>query len=90
MVNMLCHYTVPPCYSDGTILDFCKEDCEEIFNECSVTINQVIGGVKLYVHNEHIDFIHRGIPNCSIHHPQSYYERLPGNKTCINSGFFSE
>lgn len=90
MVNMLCHYTVPPCYSDGTILDFCKEDCEEIFNECSVTINQVIGGVKLYVHNEHIDFIHRGIPNCSIHHPRSYYERLPGNKTCINSGFFSE
>lgn len=88
MVNMLCHYTVPPCYSDGTILDFCKEDCEEIFNECSVTINQVIGGVRLYVHNEHIDFIHRGIPNCSKHHPRSYYERLPGNKTCINSGFF--
>ncbi|PFX22846.1 Muscle, skeletal receptor tyrosine-protein kinase [Stylophora pistillata] len=88
MVNMLCHYTIPPCYSDGTILDYCKEDCEKIFNECRETIHQVIGGVKLHMRNEGIDFIHRGIPDCSKHHPRSYYESLPGNKTCMKSGFF--
>lgn len=90
MVNMLCHYTVPPCYPDGMIIDYCKGDCEEIFKECSITINQVIGAVKLHLSNEKIDFIHRGLPDCSRHHSLSYYERLPGNKTCIKSGFFSK
>lgn len=90
LVNMLCHYTVPPCYPDGSIVDYCKGDCEAIFKECSTTINQVIGAVKLTINIEGIDFIHRGIPDCSLHHPLHYYENLPGNKTCIKSGFFSK
>ncbi|KAJ7370090.1 hypothetical protein OS493_034301 [Desmophyllum pertusum] len=89
LVNMLCHYTVPPCYPDNTIIDYCKGDCEAIFKECSQTLNQVIGAVKIYIKTEHLDFIHRGIPDCSKHHPLQYYESLPGNKTCIKSGFFN-
>lgn len=90
LVNMLCHYTVPPCYPDNTTIDYCKGDCEAIFKECSQTLNQVIGAVKIYIKTEHLDFIHRGIPDCSKHHPLQYYQSLPGNKTCIKSGFFSK
>ena len=35
LINMLCHYTVPPCYSDGTDIKYCREDCAAIFKECS-------------------------------------------------------
>ena len=90
LVNMICHYTVPPCYPDGSIVDYCKGDCEAVFKECSTTINQVIGAVKLHLDIEGIDFVHRGIPDCSTHQPLHYYENLPGNKTCIKSGFFSK
>ena len=34
LINMLCHYTVPPCYSDGTDIKYCREDCAAIFKEC--------------------------------------------------------
>lgn len=90
LTNMLCHYTVPPCYPDGSVVDYCKGDCEAIFEECSKAINQAIGGLHVIIDSEGIDFIHRGIPDCSKHHPRSYYESLPGNKTCIKSGFFSK
>ena len=90
LVNMFCHYTVPPCYPDGSIIDFCKGDCEAIFNECSTIMNQVLGAVKLHLSNERIDFIHLRIPDCSQHHPLQYYKNLPGNKSCIKSGLFSK
>ena len=35
LINMLCHYTVPPYYSDGTDIKYCREDCGAIFKECS-------------------------------------------------------
>ena len=90
LTNMLCHYTVPPCYPDGSVVDYCKGDCVAIFEECSETINKVLGAVHFILLSEGIDFIHRSIPDCSKHYARSYYKSLPGNKTCIKSGFFSK
>ena len=89
MVNVLCHYTVPPCYSDGVNIDYCRGDCEAIFKDCSAPLNQVIGAVTVYVARNGIDFIHTGLPNCSRHKTAQYYENKP-NRTCIKTGFFSE
>ena len=89
LVNLLCHYTVPPCYSDGVDIDYCKGVCQAIFNDCSAPLNQVIGAVTVYVAQKSIDFIHTGLPNCSRHKTAQYYENKPG-RTCIKTGFFSE
>lgn len=89
LVNMLCHYTMPPCYPDGTDIDYCRGDCEAIFKDCSASLNQVIGAVTLHVRKENIDFIHTGLPNCSRHQTSLYYRDKPG-RTCIKTGFFSK
>ena len=89
LINMLCHYTVPPCYSDGTDIKYCREDCAAIFKECSAPLNQVIGAVTLHVDAEKIDFIHTSLPNCSGHHKEGHFEDKPG-KICIKTGFFSK
>lgn len=89
MVNLLCHYTVPPCYSDGVNIDYCRGDCQAIFNDCSAPLNRVIGAVTVYVAENGIDFIHTGLPNCSTHKTAQYYEDKPG-RSCIKTGFFSE
>ena len=88
--SMLCHYTLPPCYQDNTIIDFCKEDCLAIFKECSASLNRVIGAVKFLAEINNIDFVHTAFPNCSRYQPESYYKELAGNKTCIRTGLFSE
>ncbi|KAL9962852.1 hypothetical protein ACROYT_G031998 [Oculina patagonica] len=85
---MLCHYTVPPCYSDGSIIDYCKGDCEAIFKDCSASLNQVIGAVTVYVKMNNIDFIHTGLPNCSRHKTAQHYRGID-DKTCIKTGFFN-
>jgi len=89
MVNLLCHYTVPPCYPDGVNIDYCRGDCEAIFKDCSASLNQVIGAVTVFVAQKGIDFIHTGLPNCSRHKTSQYYADKPG-RTCIKTGFFSE
>ena len=89
MVNLLCHYTVPPCYLDGVNIDYCRGDCEAIFKDCSASLNQVIGAVTVFVTQKGIDFIHTGLPNCSRHKTSQYYDDKPG-RTCIKTGFFSE
>ena len=82
--NMLCHYTLPPCFPNKTPMDFCREDCESIFQECSASINMVIGAVKFYVSQKNIDFVHTALPNCSRH---AYYK---ADNSCIHTGFFGE
>ena len=89
LVNMLCHYTVPPCYSDGSIIDYCRGDCEAIFKDCSASLNQVIGAVTVYVQQNGIDFIHTGLPNCSRHKTAQHYKNID-DKICIKTGFFSK
>lgn len=89
LLNMLCQYTLQPCYPDNTVIEYCKEDCEAIFEECSESLNQVIGAVRVLVKREGIDFIHTGLPDCSRHKPFSDFEDKPG-KTCIKTGFFSK
>ncbi len=89
LINMLCHYTVPPCYPDGEIIDYCKGDCEAIFKDCSAPLNKVIGAVTVFVQTKGIDFIHTGLPNCSRHKTAQHYSGIDG-RTCIKTGFFSE
>jgi len=88
LLNMLCQYTLQPCYQDNTVIEYCKEDCEAIFRECSQSLNQVIGAVKFQVKQEGIDFIHTGLPDCSRHKPFDYFVDKP-NRTCIKTGFFN-
>ena len=87
--NMLCQYTLQPCYPDNTVVEYCKEDCEAIFRDCQESLNQVNGAVKFVVQERGIDFIHTGLPDCSRHKPAEHFENLP-NKTCIKTGFFSK
>ena len=90
MVNLLCHYTMPPCYLDEDVnIDYCRGDCQAIFKDCSAPLNQVIGAITVYVAQNGIDFIHTGLPNCSRHNTAQYYDDKPG-RTCIKTGFFSE
>ena len=87
--NMLCQYTLQPCYQDNTVIEYCKEDCEAIFKDCSEPLNQVIGAVKFLVQEKGIDFVHTGLPDCSRHKRFEYFTNKP-NKTCIKTGFFSK
>ena len=89
LLNMLCQFTLQPCYADNTVIEYCKEDCEAIFDECSESLNQVIGAVKFLIADKGIDFIHTGLPDCSKHKPQEYFKDKPG-LTCIKTGFFSK
>ena len=87
--NMLCQYTLQPCYPDSTVVEYCKEDCEAIFRDCQGPLNQVIGAVKYYVESRDLDFVHTGLPDCTRHKPAKYFDNLP-NRTCIKTGFFSK
>ncbi|XP_067047151.1 muscle, skeletal receptor tyrosine-protein kinase-like isoform X2 [Acropora muricata] len=87
LLNMLCQYTLQPCYQDNTIIEYCKEDCQAIFTECSGSLNQVIGAVKFLVQSEGIDFTHTALPDCNRHRNADYFKDKPG-KTCIQTGFF--
>ena len=89
LLNMLCQYTLQPCYPDNKVIEYCKEDCEAIFKDCSGPLNQVIGGVKVHVKTQGIDFVHTGLPDCSRHKPFEYFADKP-NRTCIKTGFFSK
>lgn len=86
--HLLCHYTVPPCYPDGTDIEYCRGDCAAILKECSAPLNQVIGALRLHVKADNIDFIHASLLNCSGHHVAEYFEDKPG-KFCIKTGFFN-
>ncbi|XP_068736694.1 muscle, skeletal receptor tyrosine-protein kinase-like isoform X2 [Montipora capricornis] len=87
MLNMLCQYTLQPCYPDNTVVEYCKEDCVAIFEECAQPLNQVIGAVKLLVQKEGIDFTHTALPDCSRHRPIDDFRGEP-DKHCIQTGFF--
>ena len=89
MHNMLCQYTLQPCYPDNTVVEYCKEDCEAIFRDCQEPLNQVIGAIKFYVQQNGLDFVHTGLPDCTRHKPAKYFDNLP-NRTCIKTGFFSK
>lgn len=89
LLNMLCQYTLQPCYQDNTIIEYCKEDCQAIFAECSGSLNQVIGAVKLLVQTKGIDFIHTALPDCNRHRNVDYFKDKP-DKTCIQTGFFGK
>ena len=89
MHNMLCQYTLQPCYPDNTVVEYCKEDCEAIFRDCQEPLNQVIGAVKFHVQQKRLDFVHTGLPDCTRHKPAKYFDNLP-NRTCIKTGFFSK
>ena len=89
LLNMLCQYTLQPCYPNNKVIEYCREDCEAIFDECSGSLNQVIGAVKLLVKEQGIDFVHTGLPDCSRHKPYSYFEDKP-DEICIKTGFFSK
>ena len=89
LLNMLCQYTLQPCYQDNTIIEYCKEDCQAIFTECSGSLNQVIGAVKFLVQSEGIDFTHTALPDCNRHRNADYFTDKPG-KTCIQTGFFGK
>ncbi|CAH3175838.1 unnamed protein product [Porites evermanni] len=88
MHNMLCQYTLQPCYPDNTVVEYCKEDCEAIFRDCQEPLNQVIGAVKFHVQQNGLDFVHTGLPDCTRHKPAKYFDNLP-NRTCIKTGFFN-
>lgn len=88
LLNMLCQYTLQPCYPNNKVIEYCREDCEAIFDECSGSLNQVIGAVKLLVKRQGIDFVHTGLPDCSRHRPYSYFEDKP-DEICIKTGFFN-
>ncbi|PFX22845.1 Muscle, skeletal receptor tyrosine protein kinase [Stylophora pistillata] len=88
LTSLLCHYTVPPCYPDGTDIKYCRGDCAAIFKECSAPLNQVIGALTLHVAAKNIDFIHTSLPNCSGHPVEESFKDRP-EKTCIKTGFFN-
>ena len=84
--NMLCHYTLPPCFPDGRPRDFCREDCDQIFKDCGSPLNKVIGAVTYIVQQKNINFVHTGLPNCSRHE----YSKNMAKDACIHTGFFGE
>jgi len=87
LLNMFCQYTLQPCYQDNTVIEYCKEDCEAIFRECSGPLNQVIGAVKLQISQQGSDFLpDTGLPDCSKLKPFKYFADKP-NRTCIKTGF---
>ena len=87
LLNMLCQYTLQPCYPDNTVIEYCKEDCEAIFKDCGGPLNQVIGGVRFHIAKEGIDFVHTELPDCAKLKSVGYFQGKP-NKTCIKTGFF--
>jgi len=89
MVNMICHYTLAPCSQNNTAaIEYCKEDCEAIFKECSKAVNQVIGAARLLTAAQGIDFVHVDIPDCSKLNSFEYFEDKP-DMTCLKTGFFN-
>ena len=88
--NLFCHYTLTPCTPDETsVLPFCKEDCLAIFKKCQTPLGYSVGFVKTIIFTEKVNFVHTGLPNCSVYKFEREYD--PAKKeTCIRTGFFSK
>ena len=88
--NVFCHYTLTPCKPDGkSVLPFCKEDCLAIFQKCAGPLQQAVGFVTVLIIKERVNFVHTGLPNCSIYKFEKEHDPNK-NETCIKTGFFSK
>ena len=39
--KVICYYVFPPCSGNGEKLEYCREDCEYVFDTCGELLNQV-------------------------------------------------
>ena len=85
---LLCQYFLPPCNEQNERYEYCREDCEALFEECNSAMREMLGAAKYILKALGLEFAHVGIPNCT---KLRFSEELKAeNTTCIHWGLFGE
>ena len=87
--SLMCEYMLPPCDDQGKPRVYCREDCDELFRQCSGAMKEILGAVKYMTDKEGIEFVHAGFPNCTRHKYSEQYDK-ENNETCLHFGIYGE
>ena len=85
---LLCQYFLPSCSNKNERYEYCREDCEALFDECNSAMREMLGAAKYILKALGLEFAHVGIANCTkLRFSKDYKAR---NSTCIHWGLFSK
>lgn len=80
LTTMLCHYTMPPCYANNNVTQFCVTECHELLSKCGHFIQQLEASVNVLMSDKEFSF-----PRCSeLQNASGMHEA--SNKTCTKLG----
>ena len=85
---LLCQYFLPPCKDNNVPYNYCREDCEALFQQCNSAIREMLGAAKYILKALGLEFAHISVPDCAKLRFSDEYEAE--NDTCIHWGLFGK